>query len=170
MIFLNAPLDLQQSPAYEAALKLLQERHGADHVAADRDLFGSMKSYQKSWKQVYDPEQAASLYVLAREDGTIGVGVYRQWKRLSKKHGVPATLLLPDGGAVVEVGPFSVTRLEEAEATDQVFAVVSPHPAAAGPQGAGMERIIGSSTQQEQEAPQVAVTARPSEYREQSGG
>ena len=126
MIFLNAPLDLQRTPAYEAALALLQERHGHERVSADRDLFDNLKSYNETWRRVYDPETAVGLYVLAREDGTIGRGVYKQWHRLSDKHGVPATLLLADGEGISEFGNFAVTVIEESERSDQVFAVVSP--------------------------------------------
>lgn len=129
MIFLTAPLDVQQSPAYESALNLLRQRHDHDQLAADRDLFSDMKSYNKSWKQVYDPEKAEALYLLAREDGTIGVGTYRQWKRLCKKHDVPASLLLPHGEQASEVGEFTVLLIEESERSDKIFAVVSPEPA-----------------------------------------
>lgn len=126
MIFLTAPLDIQQSPAYESALELLKDRHGPDQLAADRDLFEDMKTYNKTWKRVHDPEKAEALYLLAREDSTIGHGTYRQWKRLSKKHDVPASLLLPHGEQAVEVGQFTVSVIEEGERSDKVFAVVSP--------------------------------------------
>lgn len=125
-IFLTAPLDVQQSAAYESALNLLLERHDHEQVVADRDLFEDMKVYNKTWKEVYDPEKAEALYVLAREDGTIGHGTYRQWKRLSKKHGVPASLLLPHGEQAAEVGEFTASVIEESERSDRVFALVSP--------------------------------------------
>ncbi|MBA3231319.1 MAG: hypothetical protein H0T05_00700 [Acidobacteria bacterium] len=128
MILLTASLDVQQTPAYESALALLTERHSTGQVMADRDLFEDAKHYNRYWKQVYDPEQITRLYVLAREDGTIGGGVYRQWRRLSKKHDVPATLLLPSGEQAAEVGSFEVSVLEESERTHQVFAVVNPDP------------------------------------------
>lgn len=134
-IFLTAPLDVQQSAAYESALNLLLERYGHEQLYADRDLFSDMKSYNKSWKQVYDPEKAERLYVLAREDGTIGVGTYRQYKRLSKKHDVPASLLLPHGDQAAEVGEFTVSVIEEGERSDKVFALVSPEPARSGSSG-----------------------------------
>lgn len=127
-IFLTAPLDVQQSLAYESALALLTKRHGSEQLAADRELFTDMKSYNKSWKEVYDPEKAETLYLLVRENGTIGLGTYRQWKRLAKKHGVPATLLLPQGENAAEVGEFTVSLIEESERSDQVFALVSPEP------------------------------------------
>lgn len=126
MIFLTAPLDVQRTPAYEAALKLLTERHGPDQVIADRELFSSMKEYNKVWKSVYDPENADRLYVLAREDGTIGSGVYRQYKRLCKKHGVPSTLFLAEDNEVAEAAEFTVTLIEEADRDERYFALVSP--------------------------------------------
>lgn len=132
MIFLTAPLDVQQSPVYESALNLLRQRHDHDQLAADRDLFSDMEEYNKSWKKVYDPEKAEALYLLAREDGTIGLGTYRQWKWLSKKHGVPATSLLSHGENAAEVGEFMVSVIEGLERSDQVFALVSPEPARSG--------------------------------------
>lgn len=137
MIFLTAPLDVQQSPAYESALKLVTERYGPDEVIADRALFTDMKEYNKTWKQVYDLQRAVALYLLAREDGTIGHGTYRQWKRLCKKHGVPASLLLPQGKQAAEVGEFTVSVIEESERSDKVFAVISPEPARSGSASGG---------------------------------
>lgn len=135
MIFLTAPMDMQQSPAYESALTMLRDRYGTDVIAADRDLFESMADYVARYRKVYDPEAATALYVLAREDGTIGSGVYRQYKRLSK-HGVPAELLLPDGEQAAEAGHFTVTLIDKAQRTNRVFATVNPDPAAGVPEGA----------------------------------
>lgn len=140
MIFLTAPLDMQQSPAYESALWLLAEHHDYDQLVADRDLFEDMKTYNKTWKQVYDPEKAERLYVLAREDGTIGHGVYRQWKRLAKKNNVPASLLVPHGEQAAEVGEFTISKFEESERSDQVFALVSPEPASSSSSGSNGAR------------------------------
>lgn len=136
-IFLTAPLDVQQTPAYDSALVLLEERYGSEKLSADRDLFTDMETYNKIWKQVYDPQEAVALYLLAREDGTIGLGTYRQWKRLSKKHGVPASLLLPHGEQAAEVGEFAVSVIEEGKRSDQVFAFVGPEPARSGSASGG---------------------------------
>ena len=87
MIFLMAPKDLQKGPDYEKALEFLKRERGEDSVAADRDLFSSAKQWRKSWKEVYG--EADGFYILAREDGTVGLGVWKQWKYLSKR-GVPA--------------------------------------------------------------------------------
>lgn len=40
-IFLMAPKDLQDTPTYEEALKLLVDTHEGEEVVADRDLFES---------------------------------------------------------------------------------------------------------------------------------
>lgn len=129
MIFLTAPLDMQQTPAYDSALAMLRERHGTDAIAPDRDLFEDMAEYVARYKEVYDPAHATALYVLAREDGTIGSGVYRQYRRLSK-HSVPAELLFPDGEQAAEVGYFTVTLIDKDERTNRVYAVVNPDPSA----------------------------------------
>lgn len=126
MIFLNAPIDLQQSRAYDDALSLIKDRHGPEAVTADRNLFEDMQSYNDTWKTVYHPEHVSILYLLAREDGTIGHGIYRQWKRLCKKHGVPANLLLPHGDKAAEIGEFTVSLMNESERSHKFFAVVSP--------------------------------------------
>lgn len=134
-------------PGLESALNLLTELHGSDEMIADRDLFSSMKEYNKVWKEVYDSEKAGGLYVLAREDGTIGLGTYRQWKHLCKEHSVPATLLLPHGEQASEVGEFSVSVSEESERSDQVFALVSPEPPSSGSSSSngGKRKAAGES-------------------------
>lgn len=91
MIFLTAPKDLQQSESYNKALELLRQRHAAEEVTPDSELFGSNKEWRESWKSVYG--RAEKLYVLAREDGTVGRGIYQQWRYLTKK-GVSSEVLL----------------------------------------------------------------------------
>lgn len=139
MIFLTAPMELQSDPAYESALAVLCERYGPESVAADRDLFDNVPDYNARWKEVYDPARATALYVLAREDGTIGSGVYRQYRRLSK-HGVPAELVFPDGEGAAEVGAFTVTLIDKHERTNRVFATVFPDPSAGAPSAAQDKR------------------------------
>src|SRR3712207_8400870 len=83
-VFLTAPKDLQRTPAYDELLRVLrQQRHRGEEVVADRDLFRDNRHWKKSWKKVY--EGADKLYVLAREDGTVGLGIYKQWKFLDRK-------------------------------------------------------------------------------------
>lgn len=122
MIFLMAPKDLHESPGYEQALELLRERHEEESVAADRDLFGSGKEWKKSWKEVYG--RAEEVYVLAREDGTVGLGVWKQWKYLSKR-GVPARVLFEASGDESHED-FSLQRLEypKSEQDPSRFAMV----------------------------------------------
>jgi hypothetical protein len=83
-VFLTAPKDLQRTPAYDELLRLLrQERHQREEVVADRDLFRDTRHWKKNWKELY--KRADKLYVLAREDGTVGLGIYKQWKFLSER-------------------------------------------------------------------------------------
>lgn len=126
MIFLTAPLELQGTEPYESSLRMLHWRYGAELVFADRDLFEEPASYNATRKQAYDPSNVSTLYVLAREDGTIDVGVYRQWEHLSEKHGVQATLLFPVGESAAELGNFTVSLLGGFEGSDQPFAAVTP--------------------------------------------
>ena len=123
MIFLMAPKDIQQSPDYERALELLKQRHGENLVAADRDLFASDKEWRKSWKEVYG--KADEIYILAREDGTVGLGVWKQWKYLSKR-GVPAQVLF-EGGVEQSHEGFKLERLEAKKGEEDLarFAMVS---------------------------------------------
>jgi hypothetical protein len=77
-VFLTAPKDLQHTPAYEEMLRLLrQQKHQGKEVLADRNLFKDNRHWRKSWKELY--KRADKLYVLAREDGTVGLGIYKQW-------------------------------------------------------------------------------------------
>src|SRR3712207_3415762 len=82
-VFLTAPKDLQRTSAYDELLRVLrQQRHQGEEVLADRDLFKDNRHWKKSWKELYG--RADKLYVLAREDGTVGLGIYKQWKFLSE--------------------------------------------------------------------------------------
>lgn len=83
-VFLTAPMDLQRSDDYEAALATLLRLHPHGRVVADRDLFEDLGHWKKTWRKTYDG--AAELHVLCREDGTVGLGVYRQWRRLALKN------------------------------------------------------------------------------------
>lgn len=90
-IFLMAPKDMQDTPTYEEALKLLVDTHEGEEVVADRDLFESGAEYRRNWKSFYGG--AERFYILTREDGTVGKGVYQQWIHLSERRGVPAVVL-----------------------------------------------------------------------------
>ena len=129
MVFLTAPVSLQQSPAYERALALLQERHGQGEVSADRELFDSFKQWDKTFKEVYG--KAEVIYVLAREDGTVGLGVYKQC-RYAEKQGIPRVLMFAgeqrDLAGSGEYGEFGLERLNTGEEGEQDlarFAVVT---------------------------------------------
>lgn len=126
MIFLTAPFDIQNEMAYEVALETLGERYGIEQIKADRELFSSVDEYHETWQQVYDPENAVRLYILAREDGSIDNKVYRQWKWLSEDHSVPATVLLLATGSYDEDDAFTVSLVEESKQDDEHFALVNP--------------------------------------------
>ena len=128
-VFLTAPKDLQRTGTYERLLDRISTRHGSEAVAADRDLFESTGDWKKRWTKVYGP--AKLLYVLAREDGTVGLGVWKQTRWLLKR-GVPAVLVF-DGAEDHEHEGFGMKRLdtpeERGEGEDLVrFAVVSLDP------------------------------------------
>lgn len=122
MIFLMAPKDLQESSDYERVLELLKQNHGEGAVAADKDLFESAKEWRQSWKEVYG--EADGVYILAREDGTVGLGVWKQWKYLSKL-GVPAHVLF-EGGGEESHEAFTLKRLEAKKGEEDLvrFALV----------------------------------------------
>lgn len=107
-VFLTAPKDLQGTAFYERLLGRLTDRYGKDAVAADRDLFTGTADWRERWKEVYG--QARLLYVLVREDGTVGLGVWKQ-TRFLLKHGVPALAVL-EGAEDMEHEDISLTRLK----------------------------------------------------------
>lgn len=123
MVFLTAPIDLQKSPAYERMLTLLAERHGQSGVSADRDLFDSPKQWRKIYKEVYG--KAERIYVLAREDGTVGLGIYKQC-RFADKKGIPQVLMFADGEGELagpgEYEEFGLERLEVKRAGEEDLA------------------------------------------------
>jgi hypothetical protein len=130
-IFLTAPEDLQRTPAYEELLRVLrQQRHQGEEVLADRDLFRDNRHWKKSWKKVY--EGADKLYVLAREDGTVRLGIYKKWKFLSER-AVPSEVFF-EGAKSAEEGheDFDLKRLEVAKGEEDLarFALVTLHPKA----------------------------------------
>ena len=111
VFFLTAPKDLQRTPAYDELLRVLrQQRHQGEEVVADRDLFRDNRHWKKSWKEVYG--RADKLYVLAREDGTVGLGIYKQWKFLSER-AVPSEVFF-EGAKSAEEGyeDFDLKRIE----------------------------------------------------------
>ena len=118
MIILTAPADLQGTGPYESSLGMLHWRYGSEVVFDDRDLAGDSVSY--------DPSDVITLYVLAREDGTIDAGVYRLWENLFEEHGAQATLLFPVGESAAELGNFTVSPPEESERSDRSHAEVTP--------------------------------------------
>ena len=123
MIFLMAPKDLQQSPDYERALELVKHKHGEQSVAADREFFSSEKEWKESWKEVYG--KADGLCILAREDGTVGLGVWKQWKYASKR-GVSAQVFF-EGSGEKSHDAFTLQRLEAKKGEEDLarFALVS---------------------------------------------
>lgn len=132
MIILTAPPDLQGTGPYESSLRMLHWRYDAELVFADRDLHEDPASHNATRKQSYDPSNVITLYVLAREDGTIDVEVYRKWEYLFGEHGAQATLLFPVGESATELGNFTVSLLGEFEGDDQSFAVVTPEAVTSG--------------------------------------
>ncbi len=114
-VFLTAPKDLQRTLTYEELLRVLrQERHQGEEVVADRDLFRDNRHWKKSWKKVY--EGADKLYVLAREDSTVGLGIYKQWKFLSER-AVPSEVFFAGAKSAAEEGyeDFDLKRIEVAK-------------------------------------------------------
>ncbi len=110
-VFLTAPKDLQRTPAYDELLRVLrQQRHRGEEVLADRDLFKDNRHWKKNWKKVYG--RADKLYVLAREDGTVGLGIYKQWKFL-RERAVPSEVFF-EGAKSAEEGyeDFGLKRIE----------------------------------------------------------
>lgn len=123
MIFLTATKDLQNGRAYEQALTLLEERYGEQSITVDRGLFESGKDWRKRYKQVYG--QAEAVYILAREDGTVGLGIWKQWKYLQKQ-GVPMALMFASSGGgsvdVTEYEQFSLKRISKDGAGEENLA------------------------------------------------
>jgi hypothetical protein len=107
-VFLTAPKDLQRTATYERLLDRLTDRYGEEAVLADRDLFGGTADWRERWKEVYG--QARLLYVLVREDGTVGLGVWKQTRFLLQQ-GVPALAVL-EGAEDMEHEEISLTWLE----------------------------------------------------------
>jgi len=124
-VFLTAPKDLQRTPAYDELLKVMrQQRHQGEEVLADRDLFKDNRHWEKSWKKVY--EGADKLYVLAREDGTVGLGIYKQWKFLSER-AVPSEVFFAGAKSAAQgYEEFVLKRIEVAKGEEDLarFALV----------------------------------------------
>src|SRR3712207_2519333 len=124
-VFLTAPKDLQHTPAYDELLRVLrQQRHQGEEVLADRDLFKDNRHWKKSWKKVYG--RADKLYVLAREDGTVGLGIYKQWKFLSEQRAVPSEVFFEGANASQGYEDFGLKRIAVAKGEEDLarFALV----------------------------------------------
>lgn len=96
-VFLTAPKDVQRLGVYEEALAALERLHPGSEIVADRDLFEDAEDWRRRWKEIFD--LANFLYVLPREDLTVGLGTFKQLRRVSARGG--RCLLLdardPDG-------------------------------------------------------------------------
>jgi hypothetical protein len=95
-------------------------------VLADRDLFRDNRHWKKNWKKVY--ETADKLYVLAGEDGTVGLGIYKQWKFLSER-AVPSEVFFAGAKSAAEkegYEDFGLKRIEVAKGEEDLarFALV----------------------------------------------
>ncbi len=123
-VFVMAPRDLQSSPTYERILEILEETHPEEEILADRDLFLDNTHYRKTWKSTY--AEARKVYIVAREDGTVGKGVYHQHRYLQKRD-VPLELIF-EGGASLEDAfqQFALERLaaNEKDADHERYAMV----------------------------------------------
>jgi hypothetical protein len=105
---------------------MLQQRYGPELGTAERDVSEDVTSCNITWESVYDHSGSSSLYVLAREDWTITVGMYRQWERLSRENGIVATLISPVGESAAELGNLTISVLGESDVSDERYAVVKP--------------------------------------------
>jgi hypothetical protein len=124
-VFLTAPKDLQRTPAYDELLRFLShQRHRGEEVLADRDLFRDNRHWKKNWKELYG--KADKLYVLAREDGTVGLGIYKQWKFLSER-AVPSEVFFEGAKTSQGYEEFVLKRIEVAKGEEDLarkFALV----------------------------------------------
>ena len=79
--------------------------------------------WKKNWKKVY--ERADKLYVLAREDGTVGLGIYKQWKFLSER-AVPSEVFFAGANTSQGYENFGLKRIEVAKGEEDLarFALV----------------------------------------------
>lgn len=91
-VFLVAPKDLHDCPAYEASLEVLTALHPKAEIVPDRGLFADTSDWRRRWKGIFD--LADVLYVLPRADLTVGLGVFKEWRRLSA-NGTPCFRLDP---------------------------------------------------------------------------
>ena len=80
-------------------------------MVADGDFYKQNRHWKKNWKKVY--ERADKLYVLAREDGTVGLGIYKQWRFLSER-AVPSEVFFAGAKSAAEEGyeDFRLKRIE----------------------------------------------------------
>lgn len=92
-VFLVAPVGMQGAPEYERALEIVSARHPGERVVPDRGLFESAADWHARWRGVF--ESAARLYILTAADGTVGRGVFEEWKHVAAERGAPAVLLCP---------------------------------------------------------------------------
>ena len=117
-VFLTAPKDLQRTPAYEELLRLLlrREEHQGEEVVADRDLFEDTRHWKENWKKIY--RRADKLYVLARADGTVGLGIYKQWRFLSER-GVPSAVFFEGAKETEGHEDFVLERIEAPEGGEE---------------------------------------------------
>src|SRR3712207_6687326 len=112
-VFLTAPKDLQRTQAYDELFRFLSTKgHGGEEVFADGNFLKNNRHWRKSWKELY--QRADKLYVLAREDGTVGLGIYKQWKFL-RERAVPSEVFFAGAKTAHGYEDFGLKKLEVAK-------------------------------------------------------
>src|SRR3712207_414933 len=102
----RTPPVLLQKPSLRS--RSHQGRRGGG-VVGDRAFYKESRHWKKSWKELYG--RAHKLYVLAREDGTVGLGIYKQWKFLSEL-AVPSEVFFEGANTSQGYENFGLKRIE----------------------------------------------------------
>src|SRR3712207_75016 len=120
----RTPPVLLQKPSLRS--RSHQGRRGGG-VVGDRAFYKESRHWKKSWKELYG--RADKLYVLAREDGTVGLGIYKQWKFLSER-AVPSEVFFEGAKSTAaeeeDYENFRLKRIEVAKGEEDLarFALV----------------------------------------------
>jgi hypothetical protein len=116
ILFLAAPRQCFETPAYDAALRFLQERYPPpEHeVLSARDAWCSNSHWLETFREVLSG--VTDMYIVT-DQGYVGLGVYAEWEHLGDR--VSCHAFTASGATML------VSRLEVAEqATLSLWALV----------------------------------------------
>jgi hypothetical protein len=111
-VFLAAAIAKHGSADYAAALEEIRRKHPAAEIIQDAGLWTGAKHWRATYREMLRALAITDLYVLTADDGTVGRGVYDEWRYLTEELGATARAALFPGEPRGELAAFELEVLD----------------------------------------------------------